>query len=284
MSDGRELVVSTVDGAERVGKGGPIWQAIINPARAVEVRAWARKFPGKAQAIKGGMGEGIMHWACMSDMGLVIDLLAIGLDVNEKDAHGKTPWDWLSDRLWMACVLDRVGIPQEGKMKMRAQTEELGLVLWQYGARPGGGVGIGSGSAQSVFHGSVWVRGGAWSLVETIHATLGADGLRGWPLHSKSALHDWPLSGADEKKHRHLERMLEWGLDVDERDANGRTPLWYAVDAGIARPEYENILSPSISGLLCHGADPDALDYEGVSPRMGMDATRSGVRRLMSGY
>ncbi len=55
-------------------------------------------------------------------------------------------------------------------------------------------------------------------------------------------------------------RLLEAGASVDSRDTSGNTPLWRAVFVSRGR-------GAVIQWLLRHGADPDASNGSGVSPR-----------------
>lgn len=236
-----------------------IWQALINPARAVEVRAWIARHKESAILMKGHRGETMLHWAVMSEYGLLLDLILSGIDPNARDDSGLTPMDWLVNRFWVAAVLKKLNINQEGLLKLKAQTEDLGILLWSKGGRVGK-------NEDALNAGDAWIRGGAWSLLSIMNETDGVESMKGWFKDKRSVLHSWILAEETTEKHRQLNKILSWGIDIDEEDINGRTALWYAVDAWIAEPNYEKILIPAIKSLLKNGADDDKEDIFDMSP------------------
>lgn len=240
-----------------------IWKALVSPARAVEVIAWLKNHKEAAIMMKGSKGESMLHWAVMSEYSLILDLISAGIDPNAKDNEGLTPLDWLVLRFWQA-IVEKKGsriINAEGILKIRAQTIDLGTVLWSNGGR--------SGKSESSLHaGEAWIRGGAWPLLELMKSTEGIDSLKNWFSDKRSALHVWVLAEETVEKHKQLENMLKWGIDINEEDVNGRTPLWYAVEAWIVKPQWEKTLIPAIKSLLKHGADPLSEDKYGISPNM----------------
>lgn len=253
-----------------------IWNALVTPARAVEVIAWLKTHKEAAIMMRGNKGESMLHWAVMSEYSLILDLISAGIDPNAKDNEGLTPFDWLVLRFWQAVIAKKGNkiINSEGLLKLKAQTLELGTVLWSNGGRP-------SISESALNPGETWIRGGAWDLLEVMHSTEGKSALEGWFKDKRSALHVWILADETIQKHQYLEKMLSWGLDVNEEDINGRTPLWYAVEAWIVKPEWKKILIPSIKSLLKNGADPLFEDNDGVSPNMLFARTKDAFDKAI---
>lgn len=236
-----------------------IWQALINPARAVEVRGWVNKHKESAVLMKGNRGETMLHWAVMSEYGLLLDLILSGIDPNAVDNEGLTPMDWLVNRFWVAVVSKKLGLNNEGILKIKAQTEELGSLLWYKNGRTGK-------NHDALIPGDAWVRGGAWTLLSAMYETDGTESMKNWFEDKRSVLHSWILSEETTEKHRQLKKILSWGIDVDEVDVNGRTALWYAIDAWVTRPDYEKLLIPAIKSLLQNGADTGKEDNFEISP------------------
>lgn len=232
--------------------------AFARPDRSVEARAWLRSHATEALAWRGSQGETLLHWAAMADLGLMLDLLAVGLDANEADGDARRPLDWLNDRLWLVCVDGQSGLDQQGRWRVKAQTEEMVPGLWNWGGR--------SGMGQEVLDsGMVWSRAGCWSLLDLVQSDSGRT-WQGWGRHRETVLHGWVVADDTAEKHRFLERVLQEGLAIDSPDAQGRTPLWYAVDAWLSRPERQVGLRRAITALLAAGADPALPDAQGISP------------------
>lgn len=236
-----------------------IWNALVTPARAIEVRAWMRRSPQEALALRGESQETALHWIAMNDLGALIDGLAIGMDPNALDNSGRTPLDWLNDRLWLACVAHEWGLDASGQARLRLQTEELVPALWGFGGRS-------SHAEEARDPVQTWARAGAWVLLPLLVSPGSLDGWRYRGVQGASMLHYWILAPDTAAKHTFLTQALAQGLSVDEPDRNGRTPLWYAVDAWCAKPEWGTLLRPAIAALLAHGADPHRSDKEGLSP------------------
>jgi hypothetical protein len=235
------------------------WPAFVNPSQTVQALAWLKRAPEAIVAARGEHGESALHWSAMANLGLMTDLIALGLSPNTPDGTGKTPLDWLNDRLWHVCV-ERKGDLREGaRYRIRHESEALIQALWRMGGRPG--------SETQMNPAQVWTRVGAWSLVDMRVDLEGPSALRGWGVRHESVLHGWTLAPDMPEKYRRLEAWLAAGLTVDEPDAAGRTPLWYAIDAWALRPAWARTLTPAIRALVHQGADLDRGDLYGVSPR-----------------
>lgn len=251
-----------------------IWEALKNPTRAVEIRGWLTKHKNDALLMKGSQGETMLHWAVLSEYSLVIDLISAGISPNVKDDIGRTPMDWLVERFWYTVVKKEIELPEEGILRIRAQTEELGSVLWSKGGRT-------SNSEESLNPGEAWIRGSAWGLLAILKDTDGIDALKNWGSQKVSAIHTWFLAEDTLEKERQLDKMIEWGLNIDEKDVSGRTPLWYAMDTWIHFPEWEDISFKAIKLLLEREADPDEEDLEGISPSMLLGLSEKGIEKAI---
>lgn len=231
-----------------------------HPDRDVEARAWLRVTANRAlvPGWRGPQGETLLHWAALSGLSLFGEVLDAGAEVNAPDGQGRTPLDWINQRLWGAFMEPATKLTVQGQTRLRDISVQVGTLLWNRGGRPG--------SAGMPPVGSVWSRTGAWSLLDLLRSPQGDHEWRQWGSAQESALHGWILAPEGPDKHRALTHMLGQGLATDERDAHGCTPLWYAVDAWLTRPSWESRLRPAVSALVAAGADPDARNSLGVSP------------------
>lgn len=255
--------------------------ALIDPRRGAEVQGWLRGDPSRhelARQWRGADGETMMHWAFLSSWMLALDLYSAGLDYHAHDQHGRTPMDWLSDRLWGA-VVEPVGsarLSLSGQERLRKQTEEQVQGLWSLGIRP-------TNRARALHVGVVWMRAGAWSLLpllkDEVLPQLLAPGISTprpyqgpcpgwmrWTPRQGHALHAWVLSPDTPGRRAFLEQWQSCGLDVDARDEDGRTPLWYAVEAALFKPQLRSQMAKVIRQLVEAGADPHAEDIDTTSP------------------
>lgn len=236
-----------------------IWFVLINPERAIEVRAWLTKNKMKALLMRGEHGETMLHWAVLSEYGLIVDLIDAGLGVNIKDKYGKTPMDWLLERYWYSCVVNDTSLNKEGYLKIKGQTEDLGTVLWSLGGRPS------ENNENALEAKLIAARGALWWYIQALKETEGVESLKNWS-NGRCVLHAWILSENNDQKVSRIKRMLEWGVSIDEPDENGRTCLWYALDTWERDLEVDLMLN-IIPELLELGADPDIEDNFNISPR-----------------
>lgn len=238
----------------------PIWEAVLSPARSVEVRAWLRSPENARQAVswRGPRGETMLHWGGMADLGLMIDLIGAGIDPNTLDGTGRTPADWLAERLWMTHMEGVGSLTKLNLKKLRVMTDDLLSALWRQGGRT---------TEPGVHLGELAVRTGLWQTLETWRDMDGLKSWQDWPVGT--ALHAWPLAPAEQGREDFLKKWLESGFGVDVRDAQNQTPLHVAVRARLdpslsARDALD--LDAAIDSLLAHGANPNAEAAGGHSP------------------
>jgi hypothetical protein len=95
-----------------------------------------------------------------------------------------------------------------------------------------------------------------------------SDGWFNWTDAVGSALHAWVLAPDSHLKEAFLAEWQRRELEVDQPDRDGRTPLWYAVDAWLSHDDrsWRRTLEQACRLLVRAGADPDADDAEGWSP------------------
>lgn len=241
-----------------------IWFALINPERATEIRAWLFGNKLKALILRGPQGETMLHWAVLSEYSLILDLVDAGININCQDKNGRTPMDWIVDRYWELCVLEKENIPYQGLLKLKAQTEELGTLVYSLGGRPTDFENISEEDNNSA---AKMAMGGAFWYIESLYRDKGLSYLKNWLNNKRSVIHVWILSSDDGLKYKNLEQMIKWGLSIDEKDIDGRSPLWYLIE-GWSLGSQRNKLEKVISQFLEMGADPDLEDNEGVSPRL----------------
>lgn len=233
-----------------------MWSAIKNPLRGVEVRALLRHRKDWFHRARGEWGETPLHWAALADFGLLLEEIQAGLDPNALDNHGRTPFDWLTDRLVAGVVQEPYRLPADGRAKLLHASEETGLALWAQGGRPGS-------SPESQHAGRAWMTSGAWSLLAMWEAEEKV--ARPWSPEDSGPLHHWGVAPESRTKHEWLSSHLTRHPDPDPLDRRGRTPLWYIADARRYRPHHAALLESAWSALCVAGADPEISDVEGIS-------------------
>ena len=238
--------------------------ALIHPQRSMEVRGWLKTHQDVAKYWRGDDGESMMHWAFLSDWVLASELREAGLSFQDTDRMSRAPLDWINDRLWSAIVQSSATSHQlssGGKERLRLQSETQIIHLWNQGARS-------SGQPDVLHPGVVWMRSGAWSLLELLRQDNGHQGWLHWTEHGAHAIHLVVLSPNMPARRQFIKEWVAQGLDVDRTDDGGRSALWYAVDAWIASHEWRGPVETVISELIAQGADPTKIDNENVSPHM----------------
>ena len=255
--------------------------ALIDPRRALEVQGWLRGNDARqpvALAWRGSSGETMMHWAFLSSWSLALELNTLGLDYADLDEYGRTPMDWLSDRLWSSIVepVGSVRLSLAGQERLRKHTEEQVLGLWALGVRPGV-------RRRALHVGVCWMRAGAWGLLDLLKDevieqaqdpgigpprpyTGPCPGWMRWTPRQGCALHAWILAPDMPGRRQFIAQWKRLGLDVDCRDEDGRTPLWYAVEAAMSQEDWRPSLLKVIRELIEQGADPSEEDIDGASP------------------
>ena len=277
--------------------------SLINPKGSMEIRGWLKNHKDIACGWVGDDGETMMHWAFLSDWILACELRDAGLSFSDIDKYNRSPMDWLNDRLWGAIVDPSTSqkLSTGAKERLRKHSEEQIQALWTQGARPSistqsihpGVVWIRSGA---------WVLLPLLEQDENSELLVSKDGYTSsinqlsqsskwlhWTPQGGSALHAWVLSPNTPSRRNFLNMWISkdaspvtshhdkdgrpylqmWtpkGLDVDVRDNDGRTPLWYAVDAWLASPAWRQSLIVVIKELLAVGASCYADDIDGATP------------------
>lgn len=241
----------------------PIWSAVLTPTRSVEVLAWLKKAPNRQRALelRGPQGETMLHWAALADSSLVLDLIGVGLDLQAVDNSGRTPLDWVLERLWMTHMEGVGNLTVLNLRKLRLQTDDLCLLLWRQGARRG---------VNDFDERVLAARCGLWKFLETV---ADMDGLpRAWSglEGGSTALHGFCAAPDEKGRDRLLGLWCKNGLSVDAPNAAGQTPLGAAVAhrlslAADKRLEISAVQS-WISSLVAAGANPNHEHHGMPSP------------------
>lgn len=246
----------------------PIWNAILTPARSVEVRAWLRNKANRAAAVgmRGPQGESVLHWAALSDFGLVVDLIDVGLDINLADESGRSPMDWVFERFHMTHEEGVGALTFLNRQKLRLLTDDVGSSLWRLGGRllvPQEGV---DPQALAMRHG-LWKMLEIWrDLASGPGPSKGASAWLGW-RNGQDAIHHYPWSPPETGRTQWLARWMEVGLSPDRPDDQDRTALWLAVERRLdVPPSGAAAVDTAIDELLAVGADPQRAGPQGLSP------------------
>lgn len=232
--------------------------AMINPSRALEVRGWLKTNSLVARAWRGEDGETMMHWAFLADWVLASELKDNGLAFDATDRYGRTPMDWLNDRLWYAIVEPNTNsqLSAGAKERLRRQSEQQIQYLWAQGARP-------SMNTNLLHPGVVWMRAGAWDLLPLLKDDEAFTWFN-WAPYGGHALHSLVLAPNMPQRRQFLKKWAE-DFDIDIPDNQGRSALWYAVDAWLASEQWQRDLLAVIKELVGEGASPLLKNDEGVS-------------------
>lgn len=259
-----------------------IWNIIAIPERSMEIEAWISKNPTKVLMLNGKHGESMIHWGVLSSISLTMALYNCGIDINAKDSDGKTPFDWLMERYNIIFISKEQKVNKDGENRIKAETQSVGSYIWNIGARPSSSIkeiknGEDLKMLTNIANGEMWI-------IKLLYSTYGKDILKGWLEDKRSLIHIWSLCPKSKIKKQGFETLMSHLkltentinnkedikiLDIDEKDINERTALWYTLDAifleEISLDIVEN-LRDNIEILLSLGADIYKKDIFNVSP------------------
>ena len=196
-----------------------------------------------------------MHWVGMSDPGSWIDLVAAGGDPNALDKLGRTPLDWVNDRLYLGAMASHQRLGEPSRDRIRVATTKHVPAIWSTGGRPGS-------SEHSTPPIKLWIEAGLWDLVK-----LARDEPQWWSAWpgGLNALHAWVPMADRVGSEALLADIISVGLLVDEADLSGRSALWLAIDQWLEHPSKASAYRSAITQLRERGADPD-LDQGAGAP------------------
>lgn len=227
----------------------PAWPLLINPHRFAEARAIIKKDPqGLLRSSGEKWEESAMHWVGMADTGSWLDLIAAGGDPNAVDKLGRTPLDWVNDRLYLGVMADHQRLGAPARDRIRVATVRQIPAIWAQGGRPGKG-------KHSLPPVKLWMEAGLWDLLSLVYEE--PEYWKDWGEDRHNALHLWVRWADREKAPELLNHILETGIDIDSLDADGCSALWYAVDGWINQPQNAGASRAAIRQLLEKGADPE---------------------------
>jgi ankyrin repeat protein len=234
-----------------------IWENIRHPLRSIETRAFLKKKPEWFLSARGDLKETPLHWAVLTEIGLVLEEIETGLDINAVDSLGRTPLDWLNDFLASAFLRKDSKITEQGKQNLLDRTENIGLILLSQG-------GITGNSINSFHPGRIWMLCGAWNLLGS-YGLLKNYSYNNWTNEGAGALHSWVIAPQSKYKNDWLNDYLTNNNDVNPLDQENRNPLWYAIDAIASKLELKKEISLAYHELIAKGGDPTIKDLNGYS-------------------
>lgn len=221
----------------------------MNPNKQKPLLDWVASFPEKALFWRGNNGETLLHWASITSINLTKDILNyIGLS-NEKDKFGGTALDWLIERYFITVVTPKAEISEDKKKEIAFLTSQNARILLDHGIST------------------------KFDIVDILTKTGAMDFIQQTPLEQlnhiseldKSAIHNWILwSGNEYEKNLNLKKLLKL-CDINKSDINGNTPLYYAIDGWLFKPELEDIFKTAIICLLRHHADDQIKNNDGMT-------------------
>lgn len=229
--------------------------ALVHPLMGMEMRGWLKTHHPEALAWRGEDGETMMHWAFMSDWHFARELFEAGLPFDLPDRHGRTPFDWLNDRLYSAIVDPKTNtkISKGGQERLIQHTENQIMYLWSAGMRP---------PLRTPFYGAVWLQAGAFNVLEMV---LVEHGYQHWTPDGGTMLHALVLAPNTPQRMKWLSKLVS-ELGVDVADLQGRTALWYCADTWLNHPSLRASMKELAHQLRQFGADPDLKAANGLSP------------------
>lgn len=245
--------------------------ALIHPQKGMEMRGWLKKNPDKALHFRGETGETMMHWAFLSDSVFASDLLQVGLSFEDKDNLGRTPFDWLTDRLFGAILSKKTNLSKGGQERLLRQSMDLFFALWGLGARPSDGISSGK----------IWLSAGAF---ETIPLFVDAYGADNWLPEGATLLHALVLS-PNTPKRALLASDTSRFVDINKKDIAGRTPLWYVTDTWLKHEDKRSNMVSLAHLFLRLGANKDIKDEKNFGPLdiITFDQNNQDMLNVLSG-
>lgn len=232
----------------------PIWSAVLSPSRSVEVMAWLKKKSNRALALelKGMQGESMLHWAALSDSALTLDLLAAGFDLQTVDGSGRTPLDWLFERLWMTHVEGVGNLTALNLRKLRLASDDLAMLLWRQGARR---------AVQDFDERWLAARFGLWKFLETVADLEGLPSAWSHLEGDNTVLHGLAHAPDEKGRDRLLDLWKKHEQSVDVLNRAGQTPLGSAVSHRLSLSADKTLaiagVEDWIGTLVSAGADPN---------------------------
>ena len=259
-----------------------LWSIIVLPERSAEIESWVENNKTSALMLTGvKCEETLLHWSVLSTISLTMCLYNVGISINSKDKDGKTPFDWLIERYNVVFVNKLKTLNKDGESRMKSETQSMGTYIWNIGARPGSSLDdIKSGKDMSVI--SCIADGQMW-LIKVMYETYGASVLKNWMDNGRSLMHVWLLTPTGPEKEIGFKTLMsdlklrdnilknakdKKMLSVDEKDADGRTPLWYCISMleDISEDDGVSFIIDNITILKKLGANIHIKDIYGVSP------------------
>lgn len=260
---------------EKIKRSSLDWSAVVDINRYHEVMLWLKYHKEKSGHPVGKVGESLLHWAVLTNLGLTIELLEeCGYDPNVKDKNGLTPLDWLLERFVFSVLMENNAMPPESKYKIYRMTEDIGLFLYEKGGR--------SSQYSEV---DLLVKGGCRVFLSNIYRINGLKGLKTVPPYNSSALHSWVTLVESENRDLIFNDLLRYGLNINELDDLDQTPLYYCIDAFIVKPQhYKSHWKYVIVKLLENGADPYIKNKEGLTTLDLFDISNKQEREMLKEY
>lgn len=221
-----------------------IFDIAANPSRSIEFRQWIQNNKEEAVHILGKNKEKLIHWAALLDLGIFIDLVQMGCDINSKDELGRTPLDWIASRLFFVCLSKKHQHSYEVKNNIISITKKIVPYIISVG---------GTGSQDVRENLEVWARTGIWEAIFVEFEKNKGELFIG--QEKNSILHYFPVAYfADDKEViNYLNAAIKYGCDINYQNAKGFTSLMVAAEnwiAGYVRDE-------RIIFMIQMGADPE---------------------------
>ena len=216
------------------------------------INEWIKMNPKKALLYRGKYSETLLHWSILNNLETSKNLIEyIGIDVNQEDKNGNTPFDWLLERYFINVILNTHNMIETGRIFLLNQTNKHAIYLYNKQAK----------TKFNVI--DLFSKSGSYEYIDYIFRKKSIDSLINLTDIKKSIIHNWILLGESIEKHQKLIEILEnYKIDIDIQDIQGRTPLYYAIDGWITKPELtQDFWIPTIKSLLRNKANPFKNSY-----------------------